>query len=324
MEKLEELQISDSQYIKDFRVYFKNIIHSDNKLLNIVLNYVLKHNGKQFRPRLVFLSAEIAGKVEEKTYVAASLIELLHTATLVHDDVVDNSQLRRGVFTIKYLWKSKIAVLLGDYLLSEGLLLSIKSKSYDILEIVSEAVKEMSEGELMQIEKSRTLNLDIEQYYQIIYKKTGSLISSATEAGARSATTNEDIIARFKQIGRYIGIAFQIKDDLLDFEGTSVVGKPIGNDIQESKMTLPIIYSIQNSERTERKKIMRILGKNKKTKKEIEIVRQFVFRNGGIDFATKELNNYISQAKEELYRFDQTVARDELIKLVEYVAMRKK
>jgi octaprenyl-diphosphate synthase len=322
--KLSEIQEPVNQELIAFQGYFKNVLTTDNSLLNIVLNYIVKHKGKQLRPLLVFLSAKICGEITEKTYVAASLIELLHTATLVHDDVVDNSQLRRGVFSIKALWKSKLAVLVGDFLLAKGLLISVENNAYDILKITSKAVEQMAEGEILQLQKARKLNIDIDEYYKIIEMKTASLITAATKAGVSSVTQDEERIKLFSEIGKNIGLAFQIKDDLFDYQGTSAIGKPVGNDIQESKMTLPVIYSLMQNKH-DKKKILRILNKKKKTHKEIEVVKNFVLRSGGVDFAEEQMKKFSDKAKYLIFNnFEETQIRKAYLDLIDFVLYRKK
>ena len=325
MLNLRDIKSPIESELKEFKVFFQEIMTTDNRLLNIILQYILRHKGKQLRPILVLLTAKMIGEINEKTLVAASLVELLHTATLVHDDVVDNSQIRRSGFSIKALWKSKLAVLVGDYLLSKGLLLSVKYKAYDILEIVSTAVKEMSEGELLQIENSRKINLSIDQYYEVINKKTASLIIAATKSGAASVSDETTNLEIFEQVGKRIGIAFQIKDDLFDYEGTEKIGKPTGNDIQESKMTLPLLYALEIAENKERNIIIRILKKSKKTKEEIKKVQYFVERNEGINFARKQMELYIAEAKKIIEdNYMPNDVTDSFVSLIDYVVRRKK
>ncbi len=325
MTKIEEIQKPVEGEIKEFKLFFNKIMKTDNHLLNIILQYILKHKGKQMRPLLVLLSAKMVGEINERTLVAASLVELLHTATLVHDDVVDSSQIRRSGFSIKALWKSKLAVLVGDYLLSKGLLLSVEYKAYDILEIVSKAVKEMSEGELLQIENSRKINLSIEQYYEVINKKTASLIIAATKSGVVSVSKETKDLELLEQVGRKIGIAFQIKDDLFDYEGTAKIGKPIGNDIQESKMTLPLLYALQKAKNKQRKDIIRILKKSKKTKEEVKEIQYFVEQNEGINFAREQMGKYIGEAKKIIEdNYISSDIRYSFVSLIDYVVRRKK
>ncbi len=247
MSKLNEIKLPILDDIQKFEHYFKESVKSKVPLLDIITNYIVRRKGKQMRPMLVFLSAKMLGEINESTHNAAALIELLHTATLIHDDVVDESYIRRGFFSVKALWRSKVAVLVGDFLLSKGLLLATKNKELKLLEIVSEAVKEMAEGELLQIEKTRRLNITEDIYFDIISKKTATLIASCTASGAESVGADEETIKKMKEFGYYAGIAFQIKDDLFDYKRSNLTGKPTGNDIQEKKMTLPLIHAMSIS-----------------------------------------------------------------------------
>ncbi|HYX05661.1 MAG TPA: polyprenyl synthetase family protein, partial [Bacteroidales bacterium] len=282
--------------MNQFEVEFKASMKSNIRLLTIVTNFLLRRKGKQMRPMLVFLSARMLGDITKQTYTAASLIELLHTATLVHDDVVDESFERRGFFSINALWKSKIAVLLGDYLLAQGLLLSVDNDAFDLLRIVSEAVKEMSEGELLQIQKSRRLNITNDQYFEISRKNTATLIAACTACGAKSVDASEEDIAKMKEFGECLGIAFQIKDDLFDYQYDAKTGKPSGNDIKEKKFTLPLIYALANTNTLQRRKIISTIRLHHKNKKKVEEVIEFVKSSGGIDFATEKMNEYKQKA----------------------------
>lgn len=325
MRKVNFIDSSVNEQLKDFKLFFKSIMKTENHLLNIILGYILKNNGKQMRPLFVFMSADLFGAINKKTHIAAALIELLHTATLVHDDVVDNSQLRRNNFSIKALWKSKLSVLVGDYLLSKGLLLSVEYHSYEILEIVSQAVKDMAEGELLQLENSRKINISILDYYKVIDKKTASLIIASLKAGVISTSDDVSQLLIAEQVGRNIGFAFQIKDDLLDFEGDSNLGKPVGNDIQEGKMTLPIIYALNNVSISERKKMIRVIKKKNKSKENIIFITNFVKINGGIDFAKKEMEEYVKKAKDLLINNSQNLVEiQSFLKLIDYVVDRNK
>ena len=286
------------------------------------MQYIVKRKGKQLRPMFVMLSARLGGAVNEKTYRAASLVELLHTATLVHDDVVDDAHERRGFFSINALWKNKVAVLVGDYLLSKGLLLSINNGDFRILQILSTAVKQMSEGELLQMEKSRSLNLDEEVYYNIIKGKTASLLSSACGAGACSTFGQEEDIQRLESFGEKVGMAFQIKDDLFDY-GAANIGKPTGNDIKEKKLTLPLIYTLNNTTPDIRRKIIYIV-KNQNTRKDkIKYVIDTVREAGGIDYATEKMNQFRDEALELLFHYPASEVRDALEELVRYTTDRK-
>ncbi len=308
----------------EFQVYFKKLMKSKVYLLDIITRYIIKKKGKQMRPMFVFLSAKLNGEIGHSTHVAAALIELLHTATLVHDDVVDNSDKRRGAFSIKALWRSKIAVLVGDYFLSKGLLLAVDNNEFDLLRILSEAVKEMAEGELIQLEKSRSLNITEEVYFEIIRKKTATLISSATAAGAKSVNASAEVVKNMSNLGTYIGIAFQIKDDLFDYQSNSVIGKPIGNDIQEKKMTLPLIYALEKTKKSERRKILRIVKKKNKSNQNIKQVIDFVKKSGGVKYAEDKMNNYKDKAIEILNNYNHSETKQALTELINYTTSRKK
>ncbi len=309
--------------LKTFEKHFRDSMKSEVPLLDKITYYIVQRKGKQVRPMFVFLSARLCGASGEPTYVAASLVELLHTATLVHDDVVDDSFQRRGFFSINALWKNKIAVLVGDYFLSRGLLLALKNKEFRLLEIVSEAVKSMSEGELLQIQKARRLDIDEAVYYDIIRQKTASLIAAACSAGAASTTKDEALIEKMRLFGEKIGIAFQIRDDLFDF-GTDNVGKPLGIDIKEKKMTLPLIYALNNAKSSERKQMIRIIKKYNEDAEKVKEVIEFVRASGGIEYAEKAMHDYRTQAFELLYTFPESPIRNSLEQLVTFVTNRKK
>src|SRR5664280_2335249 len=278
----------------EFEVYFSRTMRSDIPLLNIILNYILRRKGKQMRPLLVFLTARLNGEIAESTYIAATCIELLHTASLVHDDVVDDAHERRGSLSINALWNSKIAVLLGDYLLSSGMHICVEKSRYDMLEIISEAVKSMSEGELLQLQKARKLNIKEEDYYKIIISKTAAMLSACTATGARSVTEDPETIQLMKDFGENIGIAFQIRDDILDYEGTGLTGKTVGNDIKEKKITLPLIHALEQSANSKKRHIINIVKRRKKTRTEIGEVISFVMEYGGIDYAEIKMNQSVS------------------------------
>lgn len=308
--------------LSEFERHFKAAVKSKVPLLDRIMQYIVKRKGKQLRPMFVMLSARLGGPVNEKTYRAASLVELLHTATLVHDDVVDDAHERRGFFSINALWKNKVAVLVGDYLLSKGLLLSINNGDFRILQILSTAVKQMSEGELLQMEKSRSLNLDEEVYYDIIRGKTASLLSSACGAGACSTFEQEQDIQRLESFGEKVGMAFQIKDDLFDY-GAASIGKPTGNDIKEKKLTLPLIYTLNNTSSDTRRKLIYIV-KNQNTRKDkIKYVIDTVRASGGIDYATEKMNQFRDEALELLFHYPKSEVRDALEELVRYTTDRK-
>ncbi len=310
--------------MKEFEKFFKETVKTKVPLLDIVMNYIIRSKGKQMRPMFVFLTAKLVGEVNKSTYTAATLIELMHTATLVHDDVVDDADKRRGFFSINALWKSKIAVLTGDYLLSKGLLIAVKNSEYELLEIVSEAVKEMAEGELLQIEKSRKLDITEETYFDIIYKKTATLIASCMAAGAKSVKASDEDTFKLKEFGKYAGIAFQIKDDLFDYQKTNLTGKPSGNDIQEKKMTLPLIYALNNTSKPEKRRILKIIQKHNTNKVKVAEVIEFVSKNGGLKYTEEKMIEYKEKATNILNEFPASSSKNALIDMLEYVITRKK
>lgn len=324
MPKIDDIKALIKPEMKEFEKFFKDAVKSNVRLLDIVMNYIIRRKGKQMRPMLVFLSAKLTGKVNKSTYTAAALIELLHTATLVHDDVVDDADTRRGFFSINALWKSKIAVLTGDFLLSKGLLLAVQNKEFELLEIVSEAVKEMAEGELIQIEKSRKLDITEETYFKIIYKKTATLIASCTAAGGRSVGADKEEMQKLKEFGKYAGIAFQIKDDLFDYQKINITGKPSGNDIQEKKMTLPLIYALNNCDKIEKRKILKIIQKHGSDKKKVNTVIEFVKEKGGLKYTEEKMFEYKNKASEIILSFPDSPAKKALTDLVDYITERKK
>jgi len=305
-----------------FEQKFKESAKSTVPLLDRIMSFIVKRKGKQLRPMFVLLSAKLCGEVNESTYRAASLVELLHTATLVHDDVVDESMERRGFFSTYALWKAKISVLVGDYLLAKGLLLSLDNNDFRVLQILSEAVRLMSEGELLQIEKSRSLNLKEDVYFEIIRNKTASLLASACAAGAFSTSKDEDIRAKMQLFGEKVGIAFQIKDDLFDY-GSQDIGKPTGNDIQEKKLTLPLIYTLNNVEKDLRRKIIYIIKNQNKQKDKVAEVISEVVKCGGIAYATEKMFNYRDEALKILYEFPDNDVRKGLEELVRFTTDRK-
>lgn len=309
--------------IKQFELMFKEAVKSEVPLLDRILKYIVKTKGKQLRPMFVLLSAKMCGEISEVTYRAASLVELLHTATLVHDDVVDEAAERRGFFSIYALWKNKASVLVGDYLLAKGLLLSLENKDFKILEILADAVKKMSEGELLQLEKSRLLNIKEEDYFKIIQNKTASLLASACAAGAFSATGDTEITEKFRLFGEYTGIAFQIKDDLFDY-GNEDVGKPTGNDIREKKLTLPLIFTLQQVSKKMRSEIIYILKNKNKSRQDINYVIEQVKVAGGIKYAVEKMETYKKLATELLESFPISEERTTLMEMVRYTTERKK
>lgn len=304
-----------------FESHFKEAVKSRVSLLDRIMQYIVKRKGKQMRPMFVLLSAKLHGEINEASYRAASLVELLHTATLVHDDVVDDATERRGFLSINALWKNKIAVLVGDYLLSKGLLLSLENKDFNTLTILSNAVKKMSEGELLQIEKTRNLNFDESVYYDIINGKTASLLASSCSAGAASVTQDEAIIEKMKIFGEQVGMAFQIKDDLFDY-GDAKVGKPTGNDIKEKKLTLPLIHILQKVNKDLKKSIIYIVKNNNNDKAKVKFVIDAVKDYGGIEYAEAKMKEYRDNALNILHSFPDSPAREALEELVRYTTDR--
>ncbi len=324
MSVLSDIKRPVEKEMDEFESYFGRTMKSNIPLLKIILNYILRRKGKQMRPLLVFLTAKLNGTISESSYVAATLIELLHTASLVHDDVVDDAHERRGAFSVNALWNSKIAVLVGDYMLSKGLLVSIEKNSYDMLELVSDAVKSMVEGELLQLQKSRKLNIKEEDYYKIIISKTAALIAACTATGARSVTEDPDTIQLMKDFGENIGIAFQIRDDILDYEANGLTGKTVGNDIKERKITLPLINSLELASSFQKQHILSIVRKKKKTKKEINEVIDFVTSTGGIEYAELKMNQYRDKALAILDSYSESDVKESLKRFVYFTTSREK
>ena len=308
-----ELQIFESK--------FKDAMRSDVLLLDTVTNYIYNKKGKQVRPMFVFYAAKLCGQVNEATYVGASLIELLHTATLVHDDVVDNAEERRGFLSVNAKWTNKIAVLVGDFLLSKGFLLSLEHNQFELLRIVSDAVKLMSEGELLQMEKARKLDITEEVYFEVIRKKTASLIASACAVGVASVSNDKKLVETFRLMGEHIGTAFQIKDDLLDYSNNDI-GKPKGIDIKERKVTLPLIYTLQTVHKKEKNWVLNIIKKHNEDRKKVQELIEFVHQSGGIDYAQKIMNQHKEKAFDLLKNIEHTETKDSLIKLVNYITER--
>ncbi|ULQ52880.1 polyprenyl synthetase family protein [Flavihumibacter fluvii] len=310
----EELEIFESR--------FKDAVKSQVPMLDRITRFIVKRKGKQLRPMFVLLTAKLCGGITESTYRAASLVELLHTATLVHDDVVDESMERRGFFSTYALWKTKVSVLIGDYLLAKGLLLSLDNNDFRILQLLSEAVRRMSEGELLQIEKSRTLNLDESVYFEIISNKTASLLASACAAGAFSAISSETQAEQMRNFGEKVGIAFQIKDDLFDY-GAADVGKPTGNDIKEKKLTLPLIYTLSKADSATRRKIINTIKNDSRNTKKVKEVIAAVNAAGGIEYAADKMNRYRDEALAILHEFPESESRKALEELVRFTTDRK-
>lgn len=325
MVTVKDIKASVAEEMRVFEDKFKDSMKSDVALLDKITHYVIKRKGKQMRPMFVFLTAKsINGRVEEATYTAASLIELLHTATLVHDDVVDDANERRGFFSVNALWKNKIAVLVGDYLLSRGLLLSVDKDEFNLLRIVSTAVKEMSEGELLQIEKARKLDITEEIYFEIIRQKTASLIAACCAAGASSVTSDHETIKKMRKFGELVGLAFQIKDDIFDYGTGEKIGKPTGNDIRERKMTLPLIYTLANADNETRRTLINIVKNHNEEPKYIRKAIQLVVDSGGVGYARQRMLELKDQALNVISDIENNEAKQALVGLVEYTVHREK
>jgi octaprenyl-diphosphate synthase len=320
---LKQIQAPIATEMEEFEIKFRDFMKSKVKLLDHITNYIVRRKGKQMRPMFVFLTAGMTGGITESTYRGAALIELLHTATLVHDDVVDDSNYRRGFFSINALWKNKIAVLVGDYLLSRGLLLSVDNGDFDLLKIVSNAVREMSEGELLQMAKSRKLDITEEVYYTIIRQKTASLIASCCAVGASTSGASTETIDKMRVFGEKIGMAFQIKDDLFDY-GEDEIGKPLGIDIKEKKMTLPLIYALNNASWLDKRKIIYLVRNKNEDKKSVNEVITFVKKSGGLAYANEAMNRYFEEAMLLLTDFPDSDYKRSLEGLVRYTIERKK
>lgn len=321
--KLKDIQAPVSNEMVEFEKKFRQSMKSKVMLLDKIMGYIVKRKGKQMRPLFVFLSAGTVGNISEATYRGAALIELLHTATLVHDDVIDNSHYRRGFFSVNALWKNKIAVLVGDFLLSRGLILAMENDDFNLLKITTSAVKDMSEGELLQMEKARKLDIDEEVYYEVIRQKTASLITSCCRVGAASMGADQKTIDKMGAFGENVGMAFQIKDDLFDY-GTFEIGKPTGIDIREKKMTLPLIYALNKSSKSEVRRIKKLVKKSESKPKVVHEVISFVKESGGIDYATKVMENYHQKAKDILATFPPSEYRNSLEQLVQFTIERTK
>ncbi len=323
MPGINQIKLPISAEIDAFEAKFKDSMQSDAPLLNRITHYIVKSKGKQMRPMFVFFAAKLCGGIVESTHRGAALVELLHTATLVHDDVVDNAYERRGFFSINALWKNKIAVLVGDFLLAKGLLLSVNNNEFNLLKIVSTAVQQMSEGELLQIEKVRKMDISEELYFDVIRQKTASLIASCCACGAASAGADEETVEKMRLFGEKVGIAFQIKDDTFDF-GTDDVGKPLGIDIKEKKVTLPLIYALNKSDKTERKRVINLVKNHQDDPKKIQEVIDFVNSKNGVRYANEKMLAYQKDAFDILYQFEESEARTGLEQLVRYTTERKK
>lgn len=313
-----------AEEMKLFENKFFESMKSNVSLLDRITHYIVRRKGKQMRPMFVFLSAKMLGEMQDKTYRAASFIELIHTATLVHDDVVDDSQLRRGFFSLNAIWKNKVAVLVGDYLLSKTLIISTKNKDFDLLEVVSIAIQELSEGELLQLEKARKLDITEEVYYEIIRMKTATLIAACCKAGALSVGVDEEIANKMHRFGELIGIAFQIKDDLFDYTTSNLIGKPVGIDIKEQKMTLPLIYTLNKVNDKDRKWLINSVKRYNNDKKRVREVIEFVKANGGIEYTRNMMQKYANDALDILKEMPDNEYRKSLELLVNYVMTRDK
>lgn len=324
MKPVELIKLPIKKEMELFEKKFKDSMLSKVPLLNRITYYIVRRKGKQMRPMFVFLVAKMVsdGGFDERTYRGASVVELIHTATLVHDDVVDDSNRRRGFFSINALWKNKIAVLVGDFLLSKGLLLSIDNEDFDLLKLISIAVREMSEGELLQIEKARKLDITEEIYFDIIRQKTATLIAACCGIGAASVGANQETVQRMRKFGEYIGIAFQIKDDLFDYSDEKI-GKPTGIDIKEQKMTLPLIYTLNNCSKKEKAWLINSIKKYNKDKKRVKEVISFVKENGGIEYTTNQMNAYKSKALAILDAYPESAYKKSLLQMIDYVVERK-
>jgi octaprenyl-diphosphate synthase len=323
MMTVDEILAPIEQEMKEFELHFKSNLQSKVPLLDKITHYIIKRKGKQMRPMFLFLTAKMLGEVNHKTYQAATLVELLHTATLVHDDVVDDANERRGFFSINALWKNKIAVLVGDYMLSRILLLSIENKNIRVLEIVARAVREMSEGELLQIEKARKLDITEEVYFEVIRQKTASLIATVCES-ASASVDREDQAANMRKFGELVGLAFQIKDDIFDYGDSKDLGKPTGLDIRERKMTLPLIYTLANSDRATKKELIYIVKNKNEDSKSVKRAIEIVTQAGGISYATAKMNQLKNEALSLLEGIPDSPAKRALIGLVDYSIERKK
>ena len=320
---LKEITAPVSENLSEFRSFFKETIQSDVFLLDQIINYLLRQKGKELRPTLVFMSANLFGKINQRSYIAATMIELLHTATLIHDDVVDEANSRRGFVSINKIWKNKAGVLLGDYLLSKGLLIALENQEHNLLEVQSRAVQKMSEGELRQLKTAGLFNMTEERYFQIISEKTASLISTCCECGAVSITDDKEIHKKMSEIGMCIGIAFQIRDDLFDY-GVYDVGKPTRNDIQERKVTLPLIKAFEHASKKDAAHIRALMKKRKKSSKNVDDIVDFVHSNGGMEYAKQSMYDYANKAIEGLKSVPDSSAKQDFADLIHFVITRKK
>lgn len=322
MNKIDTIKTPIKNELANFQQVFQQSVKTKILLLNAVNSYIFRKKGKQLRPVLVLLAAKICGKINQRSYISATLVELFHTATLLHDDVVDDAMQRRGIFSVYGIWKSKIAILTGDFLLSKSMLIALEAKEFGLLEIVSNAVKEISEGELLQLDKVRKQHNTEEAYFTIIEKKTAALFAACAKAGAASATENDKKQKQLYQYGLYLGIAFQMQDDLLDFDKTNTLGKPLYNDLKERKMTLPFIYALEQSDTS--KQHLKLFKKKKKTQAELQQLALFINENGGVSYTQKKMEEYRDKALACLSNFELSAAKEALEKLAHFATTRKK
>ncbi len=323
MSRLDEIKRPIEKELDVFEEKFKASMKSSVPLLDRITHYIVKRKGKQIRPMFVFFSASLCGQISEATHRGAALVELLHTATLVHDDVVDNSYERRGFFSVNALWKNKVAVLVGDFLLARGMHLSLHNNDFHLLKIVNHAVQQMSEGELLQMEKARKLDIDESVYYEVIRQKTASLIASCCAVGAASVGASDEVVEKMRSFGENVGMAFQIKDDLFDF-GTDDVGKPLGIDIKEKKITLPLIYALSKASKAEKHRIINLVKNHNEDSQKVAEVIYFVRNSGGLAYAEMQMHRYQSQAFDILNSLPENEARTGLEQLVRFTTERKK
>ncbi len=324
MKNLKEISKPVAGHLEEFNKYFNDVMKSDVALLNIILKYVLSKKGKQVRPSLVFLSAGMFGDITERSYVGASMVELLHTATLIHDDVVDQATQRRGIASINAKWNNKISVLIGDFLLSKGLMAAIDRDEFRFLKVTSKAVKRMSEGELLSIQKSKDLDVDEEVYFRIISAKTASLFAACCEIGTISVTDDQKTLAKMNNFGELLGIAFQIRDDIFDYTSNAkLIGKPVGNDLREKKITLPLLHAFSKSTKKEKSEVSAIIKDGKLKKKDISGIIDFVTDKGGIAYAEEKAREYAYAAKDILEEFDGNMYRDALLNFTDFVIERQ-
>jgi octaprenyl-diphosphate synthase len=320
---IKEIQAPIAEEMRAFEGKFRQSMKTKVMLLDTIMNYIVQRKGKQIRPMFVFLTAGLCGQITEKTYRGAALIELLHTATLVHDDVVDDSNYRRGFFSVNALWKNKIAVLVGDYLLSKSLLLSVNNNDFELLKIGSNAIQEMAEGELMQMEKARKLDITEDVYFEIIRRKTATLIAACCAMGVSSVGADEETVEKARLFGEKVGVAFQIKDDLFDY-GDAEIGKPLGIDIKEKKMTLPLIYALNQADWLTKRRVINTIKNESENPKKVAEVIDFVKKSGGIEYATKVMQNIVNEAHNILNTFPDTIFRQSLAGLVQFTIERSK